>query len=183
MGQAKLRKLNNAQVKEIVFDRLLGSVGNFQIAEVLDQHQKKEWMSRYKSHYSGHLKNVNDPNLYGANVRFIKAIHDGSDAGFVRLNDKTSHFSSFGEDSTWNITDGFTDSRFRGNGVLKRLIQFSVTNLNVKMFYMDKKRYLDNIAYYKDLGFTSFTHSSDGLMVWGLQTELAKHVPNSYLAT
>lgn len=182
MGQAKIRKNAIEQLKVALSDRKLYSNDLLEISEILDLNQKKDWMGKYKNAYSGLLKSVCDPHLYGQNVRFIKASINGESAGFIRINDKSSKFSLTTKNSIWNITDGFVESRFRRMDVMKRLIQFSVEHLGVKMFYMEKQRYLKISSYYTELGFTRFIPSSNGLMIWGLQTDMESLVPNSHLA-
>jgi hypothetical protein len=100
-------------------------------------------------------------------VRFIVGKVKGDIAGFIRINDKTHHFRDASNKSIWNVTDGFTDRNYRGMGILRKLIQYGILNLQVKMIYMEKTRLMQFKNYYVELGFTRYIHSTDGFMIWG----------------
>lgn len=178
MGQAKIRKIEIQQLKEQTEELLLFKDDEFEISEILDLNQKKKWMFRFRSQYSGEMKNPSDPQLYTPNVRFIKAKVEGVDAGFIRINDKSYHFVKSFKGEVWNVTDGFVDREFQRKGILRKLIQFAIDELNVKMCFMVKQRYEKHKPYYDSLGFTFSTTSSDGTMSWLFQSEMKQHVEN-----
>jgi hypothetical protein len=176
MGQAKLRKIEIQQLKEKVEDTLLYTDGLFEICEILDLNQKKKWMIRYKNEYLGGLKNASDLQLYEKTVRFIKAKINGVDVGFIRINDKSHHFSEYYEGNVWSVTDAFVEREFQRRGVLRKLIQYAVNELCVKMCFMEKMRYEKHKSYYESLGFTFATTSTDGAMSWLFQSDMKQYV-------
>ena len=178
MGQAKIRKSEIERLKSTISDITLFKSDELDISEILDIHQKRYWMKVYKDSYRGnrhevgdfvittHLKNVSDPQLYGEDVRFVKASIDGVDVGFIRINDKSYGFNNEQIPIVWNVTDGYTKAEYRNRGTLRKLIKFSIAKLNVKMCYMERQRYEVNKSYYESLDFTFSTTSSNGLMSW-----------------
>ena len=93
MGQAKLRKIEIERLKSPTSDITLFKSDELEISEILDINQKRYWMRVYKNSYTGNIKNLSDPQLYSEDVRFIKAIIDGVDVGFIRINNKSHHFT------------------------------------------------------------------------------------------
>ena len=188
MGQAKIRKGEIERLKSMISDITLFKSDELEISEILDFHQKRYWMRVYKDSYRGnrhevgdsvittHLKNLSDPQLYGKTVRFIKAIIDGVDVGFIRINDKSDFFNN--EQTpivVWNVTDGYIKPEYRNRSTLRKLIEFSIAKLNVKMCYMERQRYDVYKSYYESLNFTFSTTSSNGLMSWLFLEEMKSY--------
>ena len=182
MGQARIRSTEIREIKALPTERLLHKDETFEIFEILKLQKKKGYMSKYKNAYTGMMKSISDPQLYGENVRFISAKLNGIEAGFIRINNKSAHFPDSAGIAIWNITDGFTEKEFRGNGILLKLIKFAIKNLKVKMFYIEKQRYLLNMDYYRHLGFTRYVPSTDGVMIWGFLEDMKPLVPHSFSA-
>jgi len=133
-------------------------------------------MRVYKDSYTGNIKNLSDPQLYSEDVRFIKAIISGFDVGFIRINNKSHHFQSEKIPVVWSVTDGYIIKEYRNRDTLRKLIKFSIAELNVKMCYMEKQRYEVHKSYYESLNFTFATTSSDGQMSWLFLEEMRPYV-------
>lgn len=176
MGQAKLRKIEIERLKSPTSDITLFKSDELEISEILDINQKRYWMRVYKDSYTGNIKNLSDPQLYSEDVRFIKAILDGAAVGFIRINNKSHHFNNEQIPIVWNVTDGYIISEYRNRGALRKLIEFSIAELNVKMCYMERQRYEVHKSYYESLNFTFSTTSGDGLMSWLFLEEMRPYV-------
>jgi len=130
---------------------------------------KKKWATRFMKQYKGEI----NPNAYayGTNSRYILAIENGKELGFVRINDKSYRFQMFTSVPVWNITDAYVKPAYRHNGVLKALIQHVIENYNVRMIYMTTDRFINNLDYYRSLGFTFYYAVKETEMMWAFQTD------------
>lgn len=130
--------------------------------------EKKKWQNRFIKAYGAIDPNAN---MFGTNSRFILAIENGKELGFVRINDKSSFFSIHTSMPVWNITDAYVKPAYRHKGVLKALIQHVIENYDVRMIYMTTDRFMDNLDYYRSLGFTFYYTVKEEQMMWAFQTD------------
>lgn len=131
--------------------------------------EKMTWMKRFHADYEGGCVDINEK-LFGNDVVFYVAQVGDKEVGYIRLNDKTSFFEKYGGVNVWNIADAYVKPAYRHKGVLRQMIQQAVQDLDVKMIHLTVDRYVDNLNYYRTLGFTEFQVSSDGELGWALQT-------------
>jgi GNAT superfamily N-acetyltransferase len=133
--------------------------------------EKKKWMDRFRRAYSGEL-HPDSCNFYGNNAVFLVAYEQDRELGFIRINDKTSHFAELTDKIVWNLTDGYVKPPYRSKGVLKKLIKYSVEYHDVKMMYIETARFEAHLLYYHGLGFTHSYSVRGGDLTWAFQDEI-----------
>jgi GNAT superfamily N-acetyltransferase len=145
------------------------------ISEIHKIAEKQKWMNRFLSAYSGGTQSDSD-NIYGTNVRFFLATNADVLLGFVRINDKTTLFKNEIPFQVWNLTDGYVKPPYRSIGVLKKLIEHVVKECEVRMMYIETKRFLNNRNYYQSLGFNNHYSVKNGELTWAFQDDVWQYV-------
>jgi hypothetical protein len=145
------------------------------ITEIHKLAEKQMWMSRFSSAYSGTTQR-DSSGFYGTNVRFFLASDSDKLLGFVRINDKTTLFKNEIPFQVWNLTDAYIKPPYRGNGVLKKLIKYVVTDCEVRMMYIETDRFLKNFHYYQSLGFNNHYTVKRGELTWAFQDDVWPYV-------
>lgn len=144
-----------------------------QFIELTKLADKQKWMHRFFKAYDGETFQESDA-LYGANVRFIVAIRDGKELGFIRINDKSAHFKEVYDGPVWNLTDAYVKPAYCHQGVLRSMITHAIDTLNVKMLYMQTDRYASHRLYYESLGFSLHWTVKGGQMTWSFVSDFTE---------
>ena len=145
------------------------------ITEIHKLAEKQKWMNRFLSSYSGSTRG-NSGEYYGTNARFFLATNEEKSLGFVRINDKASHFNNECPFPVWNLTDGYVKLPYRSNGVLKQLIEYVVKECDVRMMYLETERFSKNSQYYQSLGFNNHFTVKNGELTWAFQDDVWLYV-------
>jgi N-acetylglutamate synthase-like GNAT family acetyltransferase len=148
------------------------------IVELHNLAEKAKWMKRFFNSYSGSTT-LDSSTLYGSNVKFFVAERNGASLGFVRINDKSSFFPSDISIEVWNLADAYVKPPYRSSGVLKALVQHVVRNSEVRMLHIETNRFLNNLDYYKELGFNNFYTVHGGELTWAFQDDIWPYVGKS----
>lgn len=152
----------------------IDSMSQISFKEATKKAEKKKWISRFLRSYSGSVK----PNaqVYTSNSRYFVAYSGKLELGFIRLNNKKAFFPNYQGD-VWSIADAYVKPKYRGNGVLKSLIQFSLKNHNAKMISLSTSVLDNNIGYYKKLGFSVVSRKLG--LAWLLSTDFLTDLSNN----
>jgi hypothetical protein len=133
--------------------------------ELLLLAEKQKWMQRFRKAYSDGCKD-DSPLFYGENVKFIVAIENDVELGFIRLVDKTYRFDPVTTHPVWSASDAFVKIKYRSMGVLRKLFLYTMENHFVGVCYLTRARYEKLKSYYESLGFTRVSNTTSGEMVW-----------------
>jgi GNAT superfamily N-acetyltransferase len=121
---------------------------------VLDKYaEKKKWMDRYRRAYIGKLAPETGYS-FKENSKFIVAIDNEKEIGFLRLVNSKKYFSAVTSEEAWDIADGYVKPAYQSQGVLRAMIENAVTNHHAKSVTLASERIEKCMAYYKALGFT-----------------------------
>jgi GNAT superfamily N-acetyltransferase len=126
---------------------------NVSVVEVFDLKEKRKWMELFRKNYSGGLMQLNPMMFSEKYCRFFVAIVEGKQVGFIRITNKTDAYKDFYEDEVWCASDAYIKKPYRGNGVLRRLIQEVVSKHKVKVARLETERLERCLYYYTSLGF------------------------------
>ncbi len=145
------------------------------ITEIHKLADKQKWMKRFLNSYKGETQGETI-HYYGSNVRFFLASDSEKELGFVRISDKSNHFSSLCPFKVWNLTDGYVKEPYRGAGVLRMLIDYVVKECDVRMMFIETDRFKKNIDYYRSLGFNNNYAVRNGALTWAFQDDIWPYV-------
>lgn len=133
---------------------------------------KQKWQRRFLQAYDGETV-AESPSLYGENVRFFVATRDGKELGFIRINDKSAFFKGVYDGPVWNVTDGYVKPSYRSQGVLREMIAHAVSDLDVKILYIETDRFERSLPYYRSLGFSFAWTVKGGQFTWAFHDSFA----------
>lgn len=125
------------------------------IKEIHKMSEKDKWFDQFRKAYTGGCVKKMGSTAYDENrSRFLVAVENGKEMGFVRLTSAVSLNSSFS--GVWELSEAYIKPPYRGNGVLRDLLIHAIDFYNVQMVHITQDRYEDNLQYYHSLGFTAF---------------------------
>jgi hypothetical protein len=117
--------------------------------------EKKKWMECFcKAYKKGQNKN---PDIYNKLATFYVAIDaENNEVGFMRLTDYSSNFTPYTDEVIFNLSEAYVIPKYRHQNILKKMIINATDELNLKMIFIDRVTYLENLDYYLSLGFGFF---------------------------
>lgn len=142
-----------------------------QIREITRIDEKKKWMRAFIKHYSGETIPLNSA-MFGEGVRFLVGSIKGKDVGFLRITDKTKFFAQHYKGKVWNASDAYVKAIYRGQSVLRQLLNFAISHYEVKMVRLETSRLIENLGYYESLGFTYSCGVEDGYLAIAVTDEI-----------
>jgi hypothetical protein len=142
-----------------------------EIREIQNIKEKRKWMEYFRKDYSGGVKPLH-PNMFGSMCRYFVGRVDGKDVGFIRITNKTEHFKKYFSSEVWNASDAYVKKAYRGNSVLRQMIEYVMTNHQVLSVRMETERLEQSHRYYKSLGFNYAWHFDDGELAIAVTDEL-----------
>lgn len=144
---------------------------DIKIREITRIDEKKKWLKLFIKKYSGEKNKLNSTMLGNISRFFVGSI-DGKDVGFIRITNYTETFKKHYCGEVWNASDAFVKTPYRGQSVLRHLLDFVIRDCNVKMVRMETSRLLDNFFYYRALGFNFCRKVGDGYLSIAVTNEI-----------
>jgi len=123
------------------------------IREITSIIEKKKWMKSFIKHYSGEKTSLH-PHMLSKISRFFVGSIKGNDVGFIRITNYTDAFKEHYNNQVWNASDAYVKNIYRGQFVLRQLLEYVILNCQVKMVRLETHRLAENYNYYNSLGFT-----------------------------
>jgi hypothetical protein len=123
------------------------------IREITSIIEKKKWMKSFIKHYSGEKTSLHS-HMFSKVSRFFVGSIKGKDVGFIRITNYTNVFKEHYSSQVWNASDAYVKNIYRGQSVLRQLLEYVILNCQVKMVRLETSRLAENYNYYKSLGFT-----------------------------
>jgi hypothetical protein len=160
-------------------DKLVGRA--FEIKEITKIAEKTKWIKRFKHHYSGNLT-VIDSKIYGTGCRYLVAVLDGEEVGFIRITNYTEIWSKWYDNIVWNASDAFVKKQYRNQHVLRRLLKHVINHCHVKSAFIEVERYVAYHSYYRSLGLTNLLYGRDDWLVYIVQEDLFESAQSQVLA-
>lgn len=144
---------NNVSLINNKIDFEVYSKSNISFKVLTNNAEKLKWDKRFISSYKGKVKfNINS--VICNTVKYIVAVENGHELGYVRIVNISNNFMSEGLNDVWCIAEAYVKQAYRSNGVLRNLIKHTVAEHNVKCISLTLDRYETNNDYYNSLGFT-----------------------------
>lgn len=128
-------------------------VEKLQYKELTNLTDKKKWMHRFRKAYSEELTPDVETD-YSDGVKFVVALFDGKEVGFLRIVDWQDRFSEFTDEQASNISEGYVKSAYQGQGVLRAMIKHALKECCAKSLSLSNDRVAMHGRYYATLGFT-----------------------------
>jgi hypothetical protein len=123
------------------------------IREITNIKEKRKWMEYFTKGYSGSTIGLY-PAMFSEICRYFVAEVDGKDAGFIRITNYTDDWENYYSGEVWNASDAYVKKPYRSKLVLRKLLEFVITNCNVVMARLETERLFNKEYYYRSLGFT-----------------------------
>ena len=114
--------------------------------------EKRKWEHRFCKSYAGGTKPDND-GMYDDNNKFIVAVCDGKELGYIRLLNHTIFDFPHADSHLWNISCGYVKPAYRSQGILRALIESAINHHEAGSITINPARYLKFNSYYTTLGF------------------------------
>jgi hypothetical protein len=140
--------------------------------------EKKKWTQRFLDSYEMAKDALNYNSQYH---KFIVAKNSSSELGYLRISYKTNYFEGSFNYDIWCASDAFVKPKYRSQGILRKLIQHSISQHEVKMIYIGPKRYSSLEEYYTSLGFVLPMQLPHIEMLYVLNSSLSKDIDNGIL--
>ena len=124
--------------------------------------EKKKWMERFCNAYEKGLNQNADiynenSDIYKEMETFYVAIDaENNEVGFMRLTDHSSSFTPYTDEVIFSLSEAYVIPKYRHKNILKKMIINATDELNLKMIFIDRVTYLENLDYYLSLGFGFF---------------------------
>jgi len=144
---------------------------NITLVEATKLVDKQKWISRFMSSYSGGKRKVSSA-MFESKCKFLVAVEDGKELGYIRLVDYSSEFELYGANNVWNISEAYVKPCYRKSGVLRAMIKQVVEKHNAKVIRIETARLTQYVNYYKTLGFTYAYTVQDGELALAFQNEI-----------
>lgn len=121
---------------------------------------KKKWWDRFsKSYKKGKAYSAA---FFNSTSRYFLATDDqGNELGFIRISDKSHFFKKNGK-TVWCAQDMYVKPKYRSQGVAKALLQYVISNCEVKIGWILEETYKKCSGYYNALGFTYAQYNKPG---------------------
>lgn len=142
-----------------------------EIREIDNIKEKRKWMEYFLKDYSGGVLPLN-PHMFGIMCRYFVGRVDGKDVGFIRITNKTEHFKKYFNGEVWNASDAYVKKPYRGNSILRQMIEYVMTNHKVLSVRMETERLEKSQRYYKSLGFNYAWSFDNGELAIAVTDEL-----------
>lgn len=133
----------------------------FEFVEVESLSQKRKWYERFCKDYD-ELSRPFDKRIIVDDARFFVAKVSNRELGYIRIDDKSSYFDC----EVWNITEAFIKPMYRGNGILREMINHVVKHCRVQMMHISSTRYAAHRVYYQSLGFSGECSGFEAGLGW-----------------
>ena len=109
------------------------------IREIVNVKEKRKWMDYFRKNYTGGQIPL-QPIMFGPLCRYFVASIDGKDAGYIRISNHTEYFEKYYKGQVWNASDAYVKKPYRRNSILRQMIEYVMTNCNVKTLRIETKR-------------------------------------------
>jgi hypothetical protein len=146
-------------------------LSGIKIREITNIIEKRKWMEAFIKHYNGEKSSIH-PDMLGKISRFFVASIDGKDAGFIRITNYTNRFKEHYDGQVWSASDAYVKKIYRGQLVLRQLLEYVISNCQVKMTRIETSRLENNYKYYHSLGFTFSKMVDDGYLSISMTEDL-----------
>lgn len=127
---------------------------DLRLVKVIKTKEKKKWLDRFTSSYSGGVT-VPSVEIFKDHIcEFYVAVEGGKECGYIRLlNLNIQNYSC--QNKTFRIAlEAYVKPPYRKNGILRFMLEEGVKRLQVQAIRIDADRYEKNYRYYQTLGFT-----------------------------
>jgi len=141
------------------------------IREIKDVKEKRKWTEYFRKDYSGEVNPINQY-MFGDMCRYFVARADGKDVGFIRITNQTENFKKYFEGDVWNAASAYVKKPYRGQSILRQMIEYVMENCQVSSLRIENERYEKNRVYYKTLGFSYAWTVGNGKLVIAVTEEL-----------
>lgn len=122
---------------------------SIEMVEIHNLHRQRQWYERFQADYDEGSRPF-EKRLMVDNARFFVAKIRSIELGYIHIDDKSSYFDC----KVWNITAAYIKPKYRGNGILREMINYVVSNCYVQMMHISWQRYEAHRVYYQSLGFS-----------------------------
>lgn len=139
-------------------------LSSIEIREIRDIQEKRKWLECFLAEYKGGKRSLKTE-MWGKDTRFFVACQQGKQLGFIRLIDYSAVFCNIYSGAVWGAADAFVKKAYRSRGVLWTLLNYVITNCDVKIARLDCDRIVSNSHYYKSLGFNNIWVLDDSNLV------------------
>lgn len=153
------KKSSNGQFEDITGFNLR----NIKLVELVKMADKKKWLNRFLKSYSGKVREI-DNTLYGGFSKFLLAICDDKEVGFVRLTNYSDVYAHLNLKEVWSMSEAYVKPCYRNKGVLREIIKTVIKDHKVKMLRIETARLIENYHYYKTLGFKKMSLINNGYL-------------------
>ena len=132
----------------------LKNQSNLRLVKVISTKEKKKWLDRFTSSYSGGVT-VPSVEIFKDHIcEFYVAVERGKECGYIRLLNLNIQSPSC-QNPTFRIAlEAYVKPPYRKNGILRFMLEEGVKRLQVQAIRIDADRYEKNYRYYQTLGFT-----------------------------
>ncbi len=139
--------------------------------EITVLNDKLKWFKLFQKSYSGGCKDPDISDLTDGSQRFIVAVENNQQLGFVQISNRESWT---GVKGLWSVDIAYVKPESRNKKVLKNLISYVVKNYGVGIIHIEEDRFYKNNIYYKSLGFTDIEPTGDGLSYIYIKKAISK---------
>ena len=147
------------------------ALSTLMIREITNIKEKRKWMVYFKKSYSGGQIALN-ADMLGVYCRFFVASLNGKDAGFIRITNYTNSWSEYYDGDVWSASDAYVKKPYRGNAVLRQLLEYVIENCNVMSMLIETERLMCYESYYRTLGFNYGWTFGDKVLSWAVTDKL-----------
>jgi len=140
------------------------TVGEHSFKELTKFADKDKWNNRFLQEYKGGIKP--SIQMFSKNSRFIVICCNGQELGYARITNYSDLYEEVYGNEVWSISEIFVKPEFRHQGVMRRIIKHLINFYKVKSIYIEIGRYLNNLEYYKSLGFCGGVIDQGGPLCW-----------------
>jgi hypothetical protein len=148
-----------------------GALSVVKIREITNIKEKRKWMEYFRKSYSGDVIALN-ADMLGVYCRFFVASLNGKDAGFIRITNYTNKWRKYYDGDVWNASDAYVKKPYRGNTVLRQLLEYVIENCNVMSMLIETERFMCYDIYYRTLGFNYMWTFGDRVLCMAVTDKL-----------
>jgi hypothetical protein len=123
------------------------------IREITNNMEKINWMVTFMKNYSGEKAELH-PEMFGEISRYFVGSIEGKDVGFIRITNYTKRFKEHYSGQVWSASDAYVENSYRSQSVLRQLMNYVISNCQVKLIRIETSRLEKYYEYYYSLGFT-----------------------------
>ena len=132
----------------------LKNQSDLRLVKVISTKEKKKWLDRFTSSYSGGVT-VPSVEIFKDHIcEFYVAVEGGKECGYIRLLNLNIQIPSC-QNSPFRIAlEAYVKPPYRKHGILRFMLEEGIKRLQVQAIRIDADRYEKNYRYYQSLGFT-----------------------------